>query len=89
MAADVAALAIPHDAGDRPLAVVDVLVADAPQPESDDRRRIVVFLLAVAIFAPLIAPKDPTDGELADSLASPGQSTFSAPTRTAAISSAG
>ena len=31
------------------------------------------FLLAVAITAPVIAPKDPTDGELADSLASPGQ----------------
>ena len=31
---------------------------------------IVIFLLAVAIFAPLLAPKDPTDGELADSLAS-------------------
>ena len=34
---------------------------------------IVVFLLAVALFAPLIAPKDPNDGELADSLATPGQ----------------
>lgn len=34
---------------------------------------IVIFLLAVAIFAPLIAPKDPTDGELKDSLAPPGQ----------------
>jgi peptide/nickel transport system permease protein len=33
---------------------------------------IVVCLLAVAIFAPLLAPKDPTDGELADSLAAPG-----------------
>lgn len=33
---------------------------------------IVIFLLAVAIFAPLLAPKDPTDGELADSLAPPG-----------------
>jgi peptide/nickel transport system permease protein len=33
---------------------------------------IVVFLLAVAITAPLIAPKDPADGELADTLASPG-----------------
>ena len=33
---------------------------------------IVVFLLAVAIIAPLIAPKDPADGELADTLASPG-----------------
>ena len=34
---------------------------------------IVVFLLAVAVFAPLLAPKDPTDGELRDSLAPPGQ----------------
>jgi peptide/nickel transport system permease protein len=34
---------------------------------------IVVVLLAVAILAPLLAPKDPTDGELADSLAPPGQ----------------
>jgi peptide/nickel transport system permease protein len=34
---------------------------------------IVLFLLAVALFAPLIAPKDPNDGELADSLAPPGQ----------------
>jgi peptide/nickel transport system permease protein len=34
---------------------------------------IVIFLLAVALFAPLIAPKDPNDGELADSLAPPGQ----------------
>jgi peptide/nickel transport system permease protein len=34
---------------------------------------IVVLLLAVALFAPLLAPKDPTDGELADSLAPPGQ----------------
>jgi peptide/nickel transport system permease protein len=34
---------------------------------------IVIFLLAVAIFAPLLAPKDPTDGELADSLVPPGQ----------------
>jgi peptide/nickel transport system permease protein len=34
---------------------------------------IVVFLIAVAVFAPLLAPKDPTDGELADSLAPPGQ----------------
>jgi peptide/nickel transport system permease protein len=33
---------------------------------------IVIFLLAVAIFAPLLAPKDPTDGELADSLVPPG-----------------
>jgi peptide/nickel transport system permease protein len=34
---------------------------------------IVLFLLAVAILAPLLAPKDPNDGELADSLAPPGQ----------------
>lgn len=34
---------------------------------------IVIFLLALAVFAPLIAPKDPTDGELKDSLAPPGQ----------------
>jgi peptide/nickel transport system permease protein len=34
---------------------------------------IVLFLLAVAILAPLLAPKDPNDGELADSLAAPGQ----------------
>ena len=34
---------------------------------------IVLFLLAVALFAPLIAPKDPNDGELADSLNTPGQ----------------
>jgi peptide/nickel transport system permease protein len=34
---------------------------------------IVLFLLAVAVLAPLLAPKDPTDGELADSLAPPGQ----------------
>lgn len=35
---------------------------------------IVIFLIAVALFAPFIAPKDPNDGELADSLAPPGQS---------------
>ncbi|MCC7023726.1 MAG: ABC transporter permease [Thermomicrobiales bacterium] len=34
---------------------------------------IVIFLIAVALFAPLIAPKDPNIGELADSLAPPGQ----------------
>ena len=34
---------------------------------------IVIFLLTVAVIAPLIAPRDPTDGELADSLAAPGQ----------------
>jgi peptide/nickel transport system permease protein len=34
---------------------------------------IVVFLIVVALVAPLISPKDPNDGELADSLASPGQ----------------
>ncbi len=34
---------------------------------------IVFVLLAVAILAPLLAPKDPNDGELADSLAPPGQ----------------
>jgi peptide/nickel transport system permease protein len=35
---------------------------------------IVVLLLAVAVIAPIIAPHDPNDGELADSLAPPGQS---------------
>jgi peptide/nickel transport system permease protein len=35
---------------------------------------IVVLLLAVAVTAPVIAPHDPNDGELADSLAPPGQS---------------
>ncbi len=34
---------------------------------------IVLFLVMVALTAPLIAPKDPTDGELGDSLAPPGQ----------------
>ncbi len=34
---------------------------------------IVVILIAVALFAPWLAPKDPNDGELADSLAPPGQ----------------
>jgi len=34
---------------------------------------IVLFLVLVALAAPLIAPKDPTDGELGDSLAPPGQ----------------
>ena len=34
---------------------------------------IVVVLLAVALFAPFVAPKDPNDGELSDSLATPGQ----------------
>jgi peptide/nickel transport system permease protein len=34
---------------------------------------IVGMLIVVALFAPLLAPKDPTDGELADSLAPPGQ----------------
>ncbi len=34
---------------------------------------IVTLLLAVSVIAPVIAPKDPTDGELADSLAAPGQ----------------
>ncbi|MFN8592959.1 MAG: ABC transporter permease [Thermomicrobiales bacterium] len=34
---------------------------------------IVILLLAIAILAPVLAPKDPTDGELADSLAPPGQ----------------
>ena len=33
---------------------------------------IILFLIAVAILAPLLAPKDPTDGELVDSLAPPG-----------------
>jgi len=35
---------------------------------------LVVLLLAVAVTAPVIAPNDPNDGELADSLAAPGQS---------------
>ena len=34
---------------------------------------IVAFLIAVAILAPFLAKKDPNDGELADSLAPPGQ----------------
>ena len=34
---------------------------------------IIIGLLAVALTAPLIAPRDPTDGELSDSLAPPGQ----------------
>ena len=34
---------------------------------------IVVVLITVALLAPLLAPKDPTDGELSDSLAPPGQ----------------
>jgi peptide/nickel transport system permease protein len=34
---------------------------------------IVIFLIVVALLAPLLAPKDPTDGELSDSLATPGQ----------------
>jgi peptide/nickel transport system permease protein len=34
---------------------------------------IVVLLLIIALTAPIIAPHDPTDGELADSLAPPGQ----------------
>ena len=34
---------------------------------------IVVLLLVIAVTAPIIAPHDPTDGELADSLAPPGQ----------------
>jgi peptide/nickel transport system permease protein len=33
---------------------------------------VVLVLLVVIVFAPLLAPKDPLDGELADSLASPG-----------------
>ena len=49
---------------------------------------IVVLLLVVAITAPVIAPNDPTDGELADSLAPPVKSICLAPTRMAAISSA-
>lgn len=35
---------------------------------------IVGFLLFVAVFAPLLAPKDPTDGELNDSLHGPSSS---------------
>jgi peptide/nickel transport system permease protein len=34
---------------------------------------IVVTLLLIAIFAPLLAPKDPLDGTLADTLAPPGK----------------
>jgi peptide/nickel transport system permease protein len=34
---------------------------------------IVAFLIAVAVLAPFLAKKDPNDGELADSLAPPGQ----------------
>jgi peptide/nickel transport system permease protein len=34
---------------------------------------IVVALLLIAIFAPLLAPKDPLDGTLSDTLASPGK----------------
>jgi peptide/nickel transport system permease protein len=34
---------------------------------------IVITLLLVIVFAPLLAPKDPLDGELADSLAPPGR----------------
>lgn len=34
---------------------------------------VVIFLVFVALFAPLLAPKDPNDGELADSLAPAGQ----------------
>jgi peptide/nickel transport system permease protein len=33
---------------------------------------VVVVLLVVIVFAPLLAPKDPLDGELADSLEPPG-----------------
>lgn len=33
---------------------------------------IAVLLIAIALIAPLLAPKDPTDDELADSLAPPG-----------------
>jgi peptide/nickel transport system permease protein len=33
---------------------------------------IVIFLIFVALFAPLISPKDPNDGELSESLAQPG-----------------
>jgi peptide/nickel transport system permease protein len=34
---------------------------------------IVILLIVVALLAPLLAPKDPADGELSDSLATPGQ----------------
>jgi peptide/nickel transport system permease protein len=34
---------------------------------------IVIFLIFLALFAPLVSPKDPNDGELADTLAPPGQ----------------
>jgi peptide/nickel transport system permease protein len=37
---------------------------------------IVGFLLFIAVFAPLLAPKDPTDGELSASLAGPSSSYF-------------
>ena len=73
MAVDVAPLAIPH--------APDVVHSSwsmfwwrmRHNPKAMIGSAIVVFLLAVAVCAPLIAPKDPTDGELADSLAPPGQ----------------
>jgi len=34
---------------------------------------IVVVLLLIGLFAPLLAPRDPNDGELADNLAKPGR----------------
>ncbi len=34
---------------------------------------IVLFLLLVILFGPLLAPRDPTDGELADSLVAPNR----------------
>ena len=74
MAVDVAPLDDLGDPGGRPLAVVDVLVADASQPESDHRRGDRRYFCSPSpSLAPLIAPNDPTDGELADSLAPPGQ----------------
>ena len=48
---------------------------------------IVGFFVLIAIFAPFIAPYDPTRGNLADSYLPPGQSTGSGPTSKARTSS--
>jgi peptide/nickel transport system permease protein len=73
VAVDVAPLAIPHvpDAVHSPWSMFWWRMRHNPKAVVGSV--IVVFLLTVAISAPLIAPKDPTDGELADSLAAPGQ----------------
>ena len=73
MAAEAATLLSRTDPRGRPLVVVDVLVASSPQPEGMIGGVIVVALLVIALLAPLIAPKDPNDGELGDSLAAPGR----------------